>query len=248
MSTPRALSIALGQPLPVPGSIEQSVANHVELVRQAHADLIVFPEMSLTGYFMDAPVLDMEGEQLQPLVSACAETGTTALVCAPIHQGNKDYIGVVAISDDGPMVVGAKTCLVEHEKSRFAAGSGPYTIELHGVTVAVTVCLDNWTDNFIRDLVALDCDVVCSSAFDFAGEEDDFHRHFSDIARKVDCPLAIARLVGPSELEDQASGCSAFYIPSTDSFTKGKEQHVEVLAASAEAGDVISHTFNLSQR
>lgn len=244
METTRALSITLGQPLADPGNLATSVANHVVIVRATHSDLVVFPEMSLTGYFMDAPVIDFEGEEFAPLQQACAELDTAVLVSAPIHQGNKDYIGVVRIDAEGHSVVAAKTCLVDHEKPRFHAGSGPYTIDVKGFTVGLSVCMDNWTDDFIRQLVTLDVDLLCASSFDFAGEEEEFHNHFKDLARKLDCPIAVARLVGDTQLADAASGCSAFYIPDLEHTTAGDKQPVEVIAASADAGDVITHTFS----
>lgn len=244
MDTSRALSIALGQPLPVPGDLATTVANHVAIVKAANCDLVVFPELSLTGYFMDAPIIDFESEEVAPLQQACAESETVALVSAPIHQGNKDYIGVVLIDAEGPTVVAAKSCLVKHEKPRFHPGAGPYTIEVKGRNIGLSVCMDNWTEEFIRELVALNVDLLCASSFDFAGEEEEFHNHFKDLARKLDCPLAVARLVGDTQLADAASGCSAFYIPDLEQRNAGDKQPVEIIAASARPDDFITHTFS----
>ncbi|MBY8850513.1 hypothetical protein [Saccharothrix longispora] len=46
---------------------------HAEAVRAARARVVVFPELSLTGYHFDAPVVSPDAPA--PLVAACAETG-----------------------------------------------------------------------------------------------------------------------------------------------------------------------------
>ena len=49
------LRVAMAQIAPALGDIQRNLALHVEQIeaaRRQHADLIVFPELSLTGYFL----------------------------------------------------------------------------------------------------------------------------------------------------------------------------------------------------
>ena len=48
---------------------------HAAAVRTAGARVVVFPELSVTGYELDAPAVDPDDPRLGPIVAACAETG-----------------------------------------------------------------------------------------------------------------------------------------------------------------------------
>ncbi|RQX35997.1 carbon-nitrogen hydrolase family protein, partial [Micromonospora chalcea] len=56
MRTP--LRIAVAQPLTRSGDVAGNAARHADAVRAAAARVVVFPEMSLTGYELDAAPLD----------------------------------------------------------------------------------------------------------------------------------------------------------------------------------------------
>ena len=59
---PSALRVAMAQIAPMLGDLPRNLALHVEQIeaaRRQHADLIVFPELSLTGYFVRDMVPDL---------------------------------------------------------------------------------------------------------------------------------------------------------------------------------------------
>ena len=78
------LTIAVAQPLCRSDDVASNIVTHVEAIRVANARVIVFPELSLTGYELDAPSITVDDPRLAPIVAACAETGTVALVGAPL--------------------------------------------------------------------------------------------------------------------------------------------------------------------
>lgn len=73
------LPIVVAQPACLPYDVAANAVAHAELVRAAKARVVVFPELSLTGYELDAPALDPLDARLAPLIAACGETGTLAL-------------------------------------------------------------------------------------------------------------------------------------------------------------------------
>src|SRR4051794_9592741 len=72
------LTIAVAQPLCVPHDVEVNAVTHAATVRSAGTRAVVFPELSLTGYELDAPAITVEDSRLAPLVATCAETGSLA--------------------------------------------------------------------------------------------------------------------------------------------------------------------------
>jgi predicted amidohydrolase len=83
----KALTVAAAQPRCVPKDVKCNALEHAALVLRADARLVVFPELSLTGYELDADPVSPGDPALAPLVAACAETESVALVGAPVVVG-----------------------------------------------------------------------------------------------------------------------------------------------------------------
>lgn len=88
------MSIAVAQPRCVAYDVTANAVAHAEAVRAADARVVVFPEMLLTGYELDAAPVSPDDERLAPIGAACAETGTLALVGAPVSGPR---IGILAV-------------------------------------------------------------------------------------------------------------------------------------------------------
>ncbi|HEY2280330.1 MAG TPA: carbon-nitrogen hydrolase family protein [Streptosporangiaceae bacterium] len=78
------LMVAVAQPPCVAHDVAANAWAHASAIRTAGARVVVFPELSLTGYELDAAPVDPGDERLQPIVAACADTGTVALAGAPV--------------------------------------------------------------------------------------------------------------------------------------------------------------------
>ncbi|WP_051941170.1 carbon-nitrogen hydrolase family protein [Phaeacidiphilus oryzae] len=146
MSSPRSgpaaaptLALAVAQPKCVAHDVAANAIAHAEAVRAAGARVVVFPEMSLTGYELDAEPVAPGDERLRPLITACAETGTLALAGAPVLPGPR--IGVLAVDGGGARVAYGKVHLHDSEAVRFRAG-GYAVVEVDGWRLGLAVCRD----------------------------------------------------------------------------------------------------------
>ncbi len=123
-----------------------NAAEHLALIQEAGAagaDLVVFPELSLSAYAIDdlhmqKTLLDAVEAQLPALAQAAAEAGVAAVVGAPIRHGDRLLNCAVLLA--GGEIVGAvpKTYLPNYreyyEKRWFAAGDdiGVETLRIAG--------------------------------------------------------------------------------------------------------------------
>lgn len=98
------LVVAAAQPFCVPYDVAVNARAHAATVRNAAARVVAFPEMSLTGYELDAPVVAVDDPRLAPLVDACADTGTLALAGAPAGADGRAHIGVLVVAGTGVTV------------------------------------------------------------------------------------------------------------------------------------------------
>ncbi|MFG0283687.1 MAG: carbon-nitrogen hydrolase family protein [Phycisphaerales bacterium JB039] len=101
------LIIAAAQTVPIRGDVEANLAEHMRLAEAAAdggAQLVVFPELSLTGYELDLAreLAFSEGDsRLAPLVDVAAGRRVTLVVGAPVALGGRLHIGAVILGADG---------------------------------------------------------------------------------------------------------------------------------------------------
>jgi predicted amidohydrolase len=190
------LQVAVSQPVCHPGRLDLNAAAHAAAVRATSASLVVFPELSLTGYVLDADEVDLAGRALDPVIDACAATGATALVGAPVHLDGGRRIAVVAVTAAGAAVAYCKVHLGEDEVRHFAPGPGPALIDVRGWRVGLGVCKDTRIDEHLTPTLAQGIDLYAAGLVHAAAEHDELPRRAARIARHGRVPVAFASAAG----------------------------------------------------
>jgi predicted amidohydrolase len=150
------LRLAVAQPLIVSYDVAANVATHAAVIRAAGARVVVFPELSLTGYELDAPAVAADDPRLLPIVEACAEADTLALVGAPVHgDGGWRHIGRLAIDGTGVRIAYRKMWLGGAEPDQFSPGSEPAVLDLDGWRLGLAICKDTGIPQHAADTAAL---------------------------------------------------------------------------------------------
>jgi predicted amidohydrolase len=153
------LVIAVAQPLCVPYDVAANAVTHAATVRSAGARVVVFPELSLTGYELDAPAITAEDPRLTPIVEACAEARSLALVGAPVHgEAGRLHIAMLAIDGTGTTVAYHKMWLGDAESNRFTPGSKPAVLDVDGWRLGLAICKDTGVPQHASDTAALGID------------------------------------------------------------------------------------------
>lgn len=165
------LVVAVAQPPCVPHDVAANAATHAATIRSAGARLVVFPELSLTGYELDDPAITPDDARLAPIVEACAETGSLALIGAPVHgQDGQVHIGMLAIDGSGARVAYRKMWLGGAEPDRFSPGGAPAVIELDGWRLGLAICKDTGVVQHAADTAALGIDAYVAGVLESAGD------------------------------------------------------------------------------
>ena len=97
---------------------------HIALIEQAAGqgvDLIVFPELSLSGYAIDdlvmqGALLDEVERQIDRVAEAAGETGVVAVVGAPLRKGDRLYNCAVVLAHGQAIGVVPKTYLPNYRE------------------------------------------------------------------------------------------------------------------------------------
>jgi len=169
--TPRKLRVVMAQLDFLVGDIPGNTERIIQATRQAHsdhqADIVVFPELALTGYppedLLLRPSLDLRvSEALEKLQQA---TLAPAIVMgAPLRSGGFLYNAAVVIEHGEIRARYLKRCppnyQVFDEKRYFADGKEPLVLEIGGVPVGITVCEDLWKDGPLEETAAAGAKLV----------------------------------------------------------------------------------------
>lgn len=141
--------VAAATPVVHTGDPVANAGEHIALIEQAGArgvDLIVFPELSLSGYAIDdllmqAALLDEVERQIAVVAEAAKAAGVIAVIGAPLRNGDALYNCAVVVGSGAVLGVVPKTYLPNYreyyEKRWFApaASRSEDSIVLNGETV-----------------------------------------------------------------------------------------------------------------
>jgi NAD+ synthase (glutamine-hydrolysing) len=145
--------IALAQINTVVGDIagnEELILRGIEDARQAQAQLVVFPELAITGYPPEDLLLKehfLAGARaaLERIAEAC--TDVVAIVGFP-ERAEDAYNSAALCANDAVQAIYRKMHLPNYgvfdELRYFQKGETPAIFELDGVKIGITICEDVW--------------------------------------------------------------------------------------------------------
>jgi predicted amidohydrolase len=163
------LTIAAAQSISIAADVSANLARHMRFVEAAAAhgvQLLVFPELSLTGYERGHArelAMRLDDARWQPLRAQLASLGMSAVIGAPIlgdgdtsererHHANAGkageagdaeiYVGAPVLHADGSIGLYTKQHLHGGEEQVFHAGRGGADLVIGQARIALAVCAD----------------------------------------------------------------------------------------------------------
>ncbi|MBY8947295.1 carbon-nitrogen hydrolase family protein [Pseudomonas sp. SH10-3B] len=145
-----AFTLAAAQSISIAGDVPANIERHLAFMRvaaQQGVQLLVFPELSLTGYESSLAAelaIAPEDKMLAPLREMARELRMTAVVGMPIRLTPQAgvLIGALVLGADGSLAVYTKQHLHAGEEVAFVAGQGGAALEWGDDRIALAVCAD----------------------------------------------------------------------------------------------------------
>lgn len=177
--------------------------------------MVVFPELSLTGYELDADVVGPDDEALTPIVESCTEMQSIALVGAPVAgDGEKIHIGMLQVSSTGVDVAYRKSYLGGDEAKRFSPGEGAAAIDVDGWRIGLGICKETGVAQHISETAALDVDLYAAGLVHLPEELAMQDERGVRIAHACGAYVAFASFAGATGSPfDRTAGASTIWAP-----------------------------------
>jgi NAD+ synthase (glutamine-hydrolysing) len=202
------MRLALAQIDPTVGDLEgnrELILARIEEARTAGADLVILPELAVTGYPPEDLLLrpGFVRAARESLERIAAETrGLVALVGVPLFDGA--LYNACAICEEGKVIGWAKKWHLPNygvfdEKRYFSPGGELAVIEVAGTKVGITICEDMWVPGPpTTELVAAGAELLVNlSASPFhLGRAEEREAIFSARAQESGIPVALCNTVG----------------------------------------------------
>jgi NAD+ synthase (glutamine-hydrolysing) len=207
MSTPirvvmAQLNLLVGD---IPGNTGRIIDTALKARDELNADLVLFPELALTGYppedLLLRPSLELRVEEaLQRILAAVS--GVTLVLGYPRYREGALYNMAGVIRDGELLHEYAKQCLpnfqVFDEKRYFAAGHEAGLFEHKGIRIGLSICEDIWHTGPVEQLKAAGAELVLSlNASPFhIGKPAQRRDVLNQRAQQLGCPLVYLNLTG----------------------------------------------------
>ena len=221
------MKVTLCQINPIVGALEQNSQKIIDLVASYSdkSDLIVFPEMVLTGYppedlLFDNNFMKEVADQLNNIIKIVKST--PVIVGTIRESGGKLYNSAIVIQNSSIIGVSDKTHLptydVFDEKRYFHSSNSVNPIEIkikdRSILLGVLICEDLWDQDY--DLKV--CDALCEKGAEVLINISASPFHFGKLkeridiikmkSKRLDCPFIYCNLIGAQgELVFDGSSC-----------------------------------------
>ena len=162
---PETIEVALAQLRPRLRDTAQNLRTAREVVAgHGDADLVVFPELFLSCYTVDAPgelALDLDGPEVGEIARAARESSTAVIFGAPERVEGGIANSAISVDRRGD-VVGSyrKTHLFGDERGAFVAGDELMIADIDGLRAGLMICFDVEFPEVARSLARAGADLL----------------------------------------------------------------------------------------
>ncbi|MFH6994254.1 carbon-nitrogen hydrolase family protein [Flavobacterium sp. FlaQc-48] len=209
--------LAAAQTQPTRGDIDANLADHyrlIELAAQNKAQLIAFPEMSMTGYERENAqqlAFKKDDSRLSHLQKLAVDHNIIIIAGAPIQIESELFIGEFIISPDHSVKIYTKQFLHKGEDSFFHS-SFDYNpmLEIENQKISFAICADIDNSLHPENASKKETDIYIASIFFSPNGIPNAYRDLQNYAQKHKMNVLMSNFSGES-WGSPSAGQSAFW-------------------------------------
>ena len=184
------------------GDVPGNIQNHLDLIRNAiklKADLIVFPELSITGYepkLAAKLACKVEDDRFNPFQELANANKVSIGIGMPTRSEDGINISMIFFQPDKKRLLYSKQILHEDELPYFVCGKKQAFIINFGMKIAFGICYETLKrDHFVKAIEqGADIYIACVAKPDKGIKSA--YLHFPSVAKEFGIPILMSNCVG----------------------------------------------------
>ncbi len=198
------MRVAVAQIKPAKGSIEKNLVKHVKWIKQAiqnNADLIVFPELSLTGYEPNLAknlATNQDDKRLEEIQQLSDRNGIIIGLGLPTKYQSDIFVSMIIFQPDKKPITYSKQYLYPTEEPIFKAGKNPLVLNFETEVVAPAICYETTNKVHCEFAKQNNATIYVASVLSSTNGINAELNNLSDIAKKNNFITFMANFVGES--------------------------------------------------
>ena len=199
------MKICVAQTKPVRGDIGQNIVSHQKLIDLAvsnGADMIFFPELSLTGYELtlaEALATAQNDSRLDCFQNTSDDRQITIGVGLPTRGELGLLISMVIFQPQQPRQTYSKQILHTDELPYFVGGQQQVVLKSQNKTVAPAICYESLQPEHAAGALEKGANIYLASVAKSASGIDKAGKHYPEIAKKYSIPVLMSNCTGPCD-------------------------------------------------
>ncbi len=198
------MKICLAQIASDANDLNGNIQKHLSYIDQAielGADIIAFPELSLSAY---APELIKHqsvrlDDKLQVFQSKAAKGKITIILGRPVFSDAGIKIVAQVFYPNGLSTIHEKCYLHQDEEAFFICGDKSMLIELQGIKILPAICYEAMLPEVYNRIDTFHADIYLAMVAKHEQGIMEAYSGLPSIAKKYDIPVLLVNAVGPSE-------------------------------------------------
>lgn len=199
------MKICAAQLRSVPGDIEANLDKHdalIDLALSHQAEMIIFPELSLTGYepaLAKALATSADDPRLQPFQTISNKSKIVIGVGLPTKRETHACISMILFQPNQKRKTYSKKYLHEDEEPYFVSGDNFPTLKIGETTIGLAICYELSVPQHAEAAYQHGAQLYAASVAKHARGMTQAGERLAKIARGYGIPTLIANSLGPSD-------------------------------------------------
>jgi len=198
------MRVAIAQIEAIKGNVEKNIENHLKWIKQAirnNADMLVFPELSVTGYepeLAESLATNQEDTRLDEIQSLSDRNGITIGVGLPTKDESDTFVSMIIFQPHKERITYSKQYLYPPEEPIFKAGKNPLVLNFETEIVSPAICYETSNKAHCEFAKRNNATIYIASVLSSINGIDAELKKLSDIAKNNHLVTFMANYVGES--------------------------------------------------
>lgn len=194
--------ICIAQTKSETGKIQENINNHLRIADtaiDAKADLLVFPELSITNYetkLASQYALDIQSEIFNPFQKLSDGNNINIAIGAPKQSDDGLSISMFIFSPNNERRVYSKQILHEDEFPYFVCGKEQVILNIKDKKIALGICYETLQREHFLNAFNKGVDIYVASVAKSKSGVAKAHEHFANMSREFKTPILMSNCIG----------------------------------------------------